>query len=202
MSIQQRKERQREEVKTAILNAAWKIAEKEGWEAVSLRKIADIIQYSAPLIYSYFKCKEAILMEFVKEGYEMQYQVMKKAKEGEDDPARQLTAMALACWEFVVKRQTYYQLMYGVKMAPCEASCQEVSAGQQDLRDMVLTTIRALVERSSDPAMNPELKYFAFWSIVHGLASLYIARPESKQPEEYRLILEDAISGIVKTLDQ
>lgn len=204
MSIQERKVRQKEEVRGAILHAAWSIAEKEGWEAVSLRKIADIIEYSAPLIYSYFKCKEAILLEFVKDGYLMQYQAMKKAKEKHPDPAQQLKEMAVAGWKFAVKKQEYYQLMYGVKVVPCETQqgCFEVSSGRHNLRDLVFTTIEALIARSDRPETNPELKYFAFWSILHGLASLYITRTDHKRVEDYRMILEDAIEGIIRTLDQ
>lgn len=200
MSIQERKERQKEEVRTAILQAAWKIAEKEGWDAVSLRRIADIIEYSAPLIYSYFECKESIFMEFVKEGYDMQYRAMEKAKARHADPVAQLKEMAVASWQFAVKKQPYYQLMYGVKVAPCAIQCYEISTGRQHLRDIVYATIQEVIKQSDKPETDPELKFLAFWSIVHGVASLYIARTGRRKADEYRVILEDGISGIVKTL--
>lgn len=201
MSIQARKERQKEEVRTAILEAARKIAESEGWEAVSLRKIAEIIEYSAPLIYSYFECKEAILMEFVKQGYEMQCSALRKAKEKTDDPVLQLQAMATASWNFVVKKQLYYQLMYGVKVVPCAISCGEVSTARQELRNIVFSTLETLIARSDKPDTNPETKLLAFWSIVHGVASLYVARVADRRLDEYKAILEDAVLGIVRTLD-
>lgn len=201
MSIQQRKERQKEEVRTAILVAAGKIAESEGWEAVSLRKIADIIEYSAPLIYSYFECKEAILMEFVKQGYEMQCHALRKAKEKTDDPALQLMGMATASWNFAVKKQLYYQLMYGVKVVPCSISCHEVGAARKQLSDIVFSTLETLIARSDKPDTNPETKLLAFWSIVHGVASLYIARVADRRLDEYKEILEDAVQGIIRTLN-
>jgi len=201
MSIQARKERQKEEVRTAILEAARKIAESEGWEAVSLRKIAEIIEYSAPLIYSYFSCKEAILLEFVKQGCEIQCRAMRKAKETAEDPAGQLLAMAMASWHFVVKKQLYYQLMYGVKVAPCAISCNEVAAARQELRDIVYSTVQTIIAQSDKPDTNPEIKLLAFWSIVHGVASLYIARVADRRMDEYKAILEDGILGIIRTLE-
>lgn len=200
MSIQERKERQKEQIRSSILQAARAIAEKEGWEAVSLRKIADIIEYSAPLIYSYFASKEAILMAFVNEGYNIQYQVMKKAMEGQEDPALQLRDMAVACWQFAVKKQLYYQLMYGVKVVPC-TMCQDVYAGRRQLRELVLSVFRELIRRSPNPDTDPELKYLAFWALVHGVASLYIGRTARRRQEEYRLVLEDGVAGIVRTLE-
>src|SRR5690242_9966936 len=120
MGVAERKERQKDEVRTAILQAAWEIASKEGWEAVSLRRIADIIEYSAPLIYSYFASKEAILLEFVKKGYLKKYEAYKKAREQHTDPALQLKAMAFAGWKFAVKQKTLYELMYSIKVSPCK----------------------------------------------------------------------------------
>jgi AcrR family transcriptional regulator len=64
MGIAERKIRQKEEVRTSILSAAWKLVVQEGWQALSIRKIADAIEYSVPVIYDHFQNKEAILEEF------------------------------------------------------------------------------------------------------------------------------------------
>ena len=69
MGIAERKQRQKGEVKASILQAAWQLVEKEGWQALSIRKIADAIEYSVPVIYDHFANKEAILYEFVKDGF-------------------------------------------------------------------------------------------------------------------------------------
>ena len=69
MGITERKLRQREEVRASILAAASKLVEKEGWQALSIRKIADAIEYSAPVIYDHFENKDALLLEFTKRGF-------------------------------------------------------------------------------------------------------------------------------------
>jgi AcrR family transcriptional regulator len=55
--------RLKEETRINILSAALQIVKEEGWQALSMRKIADVIEYTAPIIYEYFANKEAILLE-------------------------------------------------------------------------------------------------------------------------------------------
>lgn len=203
MGVIERKERQKDEVRSAILEAAWEIASKEGWKAVSLRKIADIIEYSAPLIYSYFESKEAILLEFVKKGYFKKYHALKKAKEQHSDPAVQLKAMALAGWKFAIQHKVLYQLMYSIKVAPCKAqwNCCEVLDVRKSTGELILSTLKELIAQSAHPETDPEMKYLAFSSILHGLASFYLTQADHQAAEKYQLILDDSISGIIKTLE-
>ena len=63
MGIKERRDRERQELKQAILEAAREIAAREGWQAVTIRKVADRIEYSPPTIYEHFANKEAILIE-------------------------------------------------------------------------------------------------------------------------------------------
>lgn len=203
MGVLERKERQKDEIRTAILKAAWEIARKEGWKAVSLRKIADIIEYSAPLIYSYFESKEAILLEFVKKGYFKKYQTIKKAKYQHTDPELQLKAMAFAGWKFGVKEKALYELMYSIKVSPCKTqwNCCEVMEARKEIGELILSTLKELIARSAHPETDPEMKYLAFSSILHGLISFYLTQADHSSAEKYKMILDDAISGIIKTLD-
>ena len=56
--------RQKEETRNNILGAAYDIVKEEGWNGLSMRKIADRIEYTAPIIYEYFSNKEAIITTF------------------------------------------------------------------------------------------------------------------------------------------
>src|SRR6218665_803265 len=62
-------QRLKDETRINILNASLRIAIKEGWQSLSMRKIADAIEYTAPVIYEYFANKEAILLELTRRGY-------------------------------------------------------------------------------------------------------------------------------------
>ena len=96
MGIAERRYRQKEEVKSLILETAWKMILEEGYPALSIRKVADAIEYSVPVIYSHFEGKDAILKEFVQKGYELLVKDLKQAKEQHPNACAQLEAMAMA----------------------------------------------------------------------------------------------------------
>ena len=70
MGTKQRREREKQEVREGILAGAREIALQEGWQAVTIRKVAERIEYSPPTIYEYFENKEAILLELLRQGFE------------------------------------------------------------------------------------------------------------------------------------
>jgi AcrR family transcriptional regulator len=65
MGLTERRLRQQEELKQQIISCSREIVENEGWNALSIRKIADAIEYSVPVIYKHFENKEAISTYFV-----------------------------------------------------------------------------------------------------------------------------------------
>lgn len=65
VGIKQRRERERQEIRQSILEAARQIAAEDGWQAVTTRKVAELIEYSQPTIYEYFENKEAILLSAI-----------------------------------------------------------------------------------------------------------------------------------------
>ena len=85
--------RLKEETRVNILDASLDIVKGEGWQALSMRKIADKIEYTAPIIYEYFANKEAILMELTRKGFLILAKEMKEAKEKHRLPAKQIEAM-------------------------------------------------------------------------------------------------------------
>src|SRR3569833_1777399 len=106
--------RLKEETRINILDASLDIVKEEGWQALSMRKIADKIEYTAPIIYEYFSNKEAILMELTRKGFLILGRDMRAAKEKHRQPAKQLEAMWLAYWNFAFAETELYQVMFGV----------------------------------------------------------------------------------------
>ena len=103
MGIAERRLRQKDEVRSSIMATAWQMVKEEGWQSLSIRKIADAIEYSVPVIYDHFQNKEAILMEFAKEGFQLLSKKIQSAKEKQNDPAEQLKTVANAFWNFALK---------------------------------------------------------------------------------------------------
>ena len=197
MGIAERRLRQKDEVRSSILETAWQIVREEGWQSLSIRKIADAIEYSVPVIYDHFANKEAILLEFGKLGFDLLLKKLEQAKQSTDDPGGQLRAIADAYWNFAFKYKEHYQLMYGMGMPGCEI--EKCFPDNKTLRSMVLEPIIKLIEKGKHPDTNPCLKYFTFWSILHGLIS--IKSMNSNVSEEVnKMVMDDAVEGFIKNL--
>src|SRR6187402_3072496 len=130
MASKERILRLKEETRISILDAALQIVKEEGWQALSMRKIADMIEYTAPIIYEYFANKEAILQELTRKGYLLLAADLEEAKNKHRLPAKQLEAMWLAYWNFAFAQKELYQLMLGVEMNCCvmQQQCPEIEA--------------------------------------------------------------------------
>src|ERR1700761_7916209 len=120
MGIIDRKQRQKEEVRASILDTAWEMVVTEGWHSFSIRKIADAIEYSVPVIYSHFENKDAILLEFNRKGFQLLTSALEEAKTGQPTPADEIRAMGRAYWQFAFENKEYYQLMFGLGIPTCE----------------------------------------------------------------------------------
>lgn len=182
MSITDRKIRQKEEVRASILEAAWEMVLAEGWQALSIRKIADAIEYSVPVIYSHFENKDAILLEFNKKGFQLLADALKEAKAGLENPAEQIRAMGRAYWNFAFTNPQYYQLMFGLGIPSCDV-VRKIPA-MAEFSAAIMDSIAAMVPKDRQIPFNPFLKYQSFWSMLHGLVSInWIAKPGASQSE-------------------
>ena len=200
MGITERKLRQKEEVRVAILDTAWQLVKKEGWQQLSIRKIADAIEYSVPVIYDHFENKEAILFEIGKQGFELLSKKMQQAKDKHKDPGQQLKAMADAYWNFAFKNKEDYQLMFGLGMPCCEV--EKNTSEKLYFRDVVMGPIDELIKKNKLPSANACLKYNTFWSVIHGLISLKMMRGGDVSPDFNKMVLDDAVEGIIRNLER
>src|SRR4028119_1480752 len=114
MGIKERRQRQRETLRSAILVAAREVASTEGWRGVTIRKIAARVEYSPPVIYEYFDSKEDLLLELVRTGYAGQLEAIERARNASDDPEEALLEMSSAWCRFAFEAPDLYQVMYGL----------------------------------------------------------------------------------------
>jgi len=197
MGSKERILRQKEETRSNILIAAREIVKEEGWQGLSMRKIADKIEYTAPIIYEYFSNKEAILQELTCKGFGILTKDLEAAKAATQDPAEQLEAMWLAYWHFALKNKEMYQLMYGVEMTCCAQRNTDTDA-PYTLITKVISEIMG--EQNPKPEVIKQ-KYFTFFSVIHGLISINIVG-NGLSDEINKQILKDAITGIVRYIKE
>jgi AcrR family transcriptional regulator len=191
--------RLKEETRINILNASLQIVKEEGWQALSMRKIADVIEYTAPMIYEYFSNKDAIILELTRKGYLILSRDLQEAKSKHRMPAKQLEAMWLAYWNFAFAHKELYQVMFGVTTS-C-SSCELVNTMPEaempwDLFSAVIGNLMGVEDMDSDVICT---KYYTFWSVVHGLVSINILS-RGNSDEINRQVLKDAIGGIIRSI--
>lgn len=197
MSSKERIQRLKDENRINILEAALHIVKEEGWQALSMRKIADIIEYTAPIIYEYFANKEAILSELASKGYLILAKKVREAKEKEETPAKQIEAMWLAYWDFAFAEKELYQLMFGVGIQCCEM--QKSFANSDTYSELIRDVIKEIM---ADNNPSEELlcrKYFTYWSVIHGLISINLVNKGVGDLTNQQ-VLKDAIYGITRSL--
>ena len=195
MGIAERKQRQKEEVRSSILNAAWKLVETDGWQSLTMRKIADAIEYSAPVIYDHFANKEAILLEFTRRGFRQLNEQLVKAKDKFNNPEQQIEAIAYGYWKFAFNHKEYYQLMYGLGMPGCETVKQIPE--MTSFTEIVSAPIREMVGKSQNTNADPFLKLNTFWSTLHGLISINMMGRNDSRDELNAMVLKDFLIGFI-----
>ncbi|MEI9945561.1 MAG: TetR/AcrR family transcriptional regulator [Chitinophagaceae bacterium] len=197
MASKDRIQRLKDDTRCNILGASLEIVKEEGWPALSMRKIADKIEYTAPIIYEYFNNKDAILQELTRMGYVKLGKQMEEAKAKFTDPAEQLEAMWLAYWNFAFAEKELYQVMYGVEVNCCvmENACSDIKGPSTMLWDKIEEIVP--VEKRTEEYV--DTKYYTFWSVVHGLISINMTRQLTSE-EINKQVLKDAISGIISSI--
>ena len=100
MSVQERKERDRAERERLIVATARELAEQQGWEAVTTRRLAERIEYSQPVLYTPFRGKREIIGAVALQGASEMAVAMRAATAAADGPRARVTALARAYLAF------------------------------------------------------------------------------------------------------
>src|SRR3954469_12369624 len=108
MSSKDRHERDRQRIQKAILDAARVLFIAEGYQRVSMRKIADRIDYSPAAIYSYFPGKDDIFFALAAEGFHILAQAVTAAVRHIEDPFDRLRRGLWTFYEFAKTHPEYF----------------------------------------------------------------------------------------------
>lgn len=112
MPTQQRRERERADRESLIIRVARELAEAEGWDAVTTRRLAERIEYSQPVLYSHFAGKTAIVTAVALEGFAELTAALATARRSTTDPAAALSAVAHAYVGFAQAGPALYEAMF------------------------------------------------------------------------------------------
>jgi AcrR family transcriptional regulator len=179
MSTLARRTRHRAEVRAAIIEAALDIIAEHGLAALSIRAIADRVEYSAGSIYLHFESKEALLQEMAQEGFRRMHEAVRAAVARCGERAERavlLRALAAAYLDFALEHTAYFRVMFDVPR-PGESGCLGGAPGDGagDLADGDGAGGPARPSPCA-PACAEGLRVpLAALATVHGLVSLFLS---------------------------
>src|SRR5580765_9010508 len=108
MGIKERHGREREAIRRAIMDAARDLFVQEGYQNVSIRKIAERIEYSPAAIYGYFASKDEIFFALAEEGFRTMQSAARAAACGQSDPLAAMRAGFWAYYQFSREQPQYF----------------------------------------------------------------------------------------------
>jgi len=187
MGIKERQERDREAVSRAILDAARELFVAEGYGNVSIRKIAERIEYSPAALYGYFPSKDDIFYALAEEGFRLLYARHDAATlDSALDQLEPLARVRTILWrlyEFSRQHPQYFALMFVDRSVPRISREYERFAYAREMKQSILEEIRACVASDSLPAaLDPAVAMRTITSGLIGVASLALS--ERLGPDE------------------
>ncbi|WP_411096869.1 TetR/AcrR family transcriptional regulator [Streptomyces sp. 020-2-3H-GM] len=180
MSVQERKERERAARERLIVATARELAEEQGWDAVTTRRLAERIEYSQPVLYSHFRGKREIIGAVALEGAAELAAAVRAATSAAptaDGPRGRVAALAHAYLDFAARHPAVYDALFQLDGGLAYAR-EDTPAPLRDAFASLLETLAEVAGDGVDPGAFTE----TFWAALHGLATLTRA---GRLPPEY-----------------
>ena len=166
MTTEDRRARERAARRQQIVDTARQVAEAEGWDAVTTRRLSTEIEYSQPVLYRHFSGMDQIAAAVAIDGFAELARLLRAARAGARKPSAALTRIARAYLDFARDNPAVYDAMFTgrtmLRFAEADTP-PELVAAFGGLREAV-----SLIAGEADADTLTEV----FWAALHGLVSL------------------------------
>jgi AcrR family transcriptional regulator len=203
MGIKERQERDREAVRRSILDAARELFTAEGYQNVSIRKIAERIEYSPAAIYGYFASKDDIFYALAEEGFHLLGGPREPAHQAELQalpPFERVRAIFWHFYEFSRVHPQYFALMFVDRSVPRISKEYERFAYARELKRSILEEIRDCIESGALPrTVDPETAMRTITCGLIGVATLRLSDRLAPNEDAARLaanVLDVTLAGL------
>jgi AcrR family transcriptional regulator len=174
VGVKERQGREKEAVHRAILDAARELFVAEGYHSVSIRKIAEKIEYSPAAIYSYFASKDDIFLALAEEGFRLLTAWETDVPKGESRLDALRNAF-LALYGFSKVHPEYYSLMFLDRSVPKISQDWQRFGFVREMRRRAEDLVRGAIADGVFPAdASPEATFRILIAAIHGAATLRV----------------------------
>jgi AcrR family transcriptional regulator len=155
MGIKERQERDREAVQRAILDAARDLFVAEGYQNVSIRKIAERIEYSPAAIYGYFPSKDDIFFALAEEGFQLLHRIVRAEEDAHRtrEPLARVREIFWHLYEFSREHPEYFALMFVDRSVPRISREYERFALAREMKERLIGEIQRCIDAKIFPAI-------------------------------------------------
>ena len=176
MGVRERRAREKRYLRQEILDAASELFAKEGFENVSMRRIADRIEYSPTTIYLYFRDKAELLESICQETFQKLIQRLSKIVDQPVDPVERLKRGLFAYIDFGLENPHHYRSTF---MTPIPEEFEPKKYVKPDSPgiqafDFMRRCVYDCIASGKFKVKDAELASQTLWAGIHGVTSLLI----------------------------
>jgi AcrR family transcriptional regulator len=177
MGTKERRERERQETRERIIDAARELFATRGVEATTMRAIADRIEYTPTAIYHHFRDKDELILEICHRDFRALAQQFVRIGRI-DDPVERLLRIGGAYVDFAVEFPNHYRIMFMTALPVHDHEAQEKGNPEEDAYAFLVQTVTEAMESGR---FRPELTDVhqvaqMVWGAIHGIVSLQLAK--------------------------
>jgi len=198
MGVKERQEREREGVREKILDAARELFVAEGYQHVSIRKVAEKIEYSPASLYGYFPSKDDLFFALAEEGFRKLFEFTNQQLP--DDPIEALREGFLRYYRFSRLHREYFELMFLDRTVPRIGHDWPGFALVNERIGQICAIVQRAIDAGQLPATtDPEAVFHVLWGAMHGPATVAACKrlaPGEDPDLLARDILEVALAGL------
>jgi len=179
MGITERREREREKIRKKILDAARELFEREGYDKVTMRRVAEAIEYSPTTIYLHFEDKDDLVRALCNEDFARLLEALSLVPPAAD-PIEQIRQLGRAYVAFAVNNPNHFRFMFMSPLHKDEKHTPD-EPGSRSFEQLLLAVKRAVAAgrfRDVDPCTAAQV----LWMGVHGVACALITMPPENWP--------------------
>lgn len=199
MGTKERQDRERQAVTASILTAARDLFVAEGYQSVSIRKIAERIEYSPAAIYSYFASKDDIFLALAAEGFHRLDEKVRAAM-NTDTPIENVRGCWWAFYEFSQEHPAYFELMFVDRSVPRITQQWEGFEFLQQMLTHAVSAIQLAIDAGQFPAtLSPNAAMHMLWASLIGPAVVG-NRHRLASGEDYDALARDVLNATIAGL--
>jgi AcrR family transcriptional regulator len=199
MGTKERHDRERQAITDSILNAARDLFIAEGYQSVSIRKIAERIEYSPAAIYSYFASKDDIFLALAAEGFHRLDEKVRAAMTT-DNPLENVRNCWWAFYEFSQEQPAFFLLMFVDRAVPSITQQWEGFEFLQQMLAHAVDAIQKAIDAGAFPkTLSPNAAMHMLWASLVGPAVVGI-RHRLASGEDYDALARDVLNAAIAGL--